>query len=419
MTESKCDRRSRRLAVKNRDALSASVATRRVSTLRRTCGQISSSHNLRHRIDGRIASPYQYTPLDEDLKEIRLMTLHEGDFDSEIKVSLRTVPLKPHRPPKYEALSYVWGSLKDPIDIQVGVGTLAITRNLAEALPYLRYKNKPRILWIDAICVNQRDLKERGHQVKRMANLYELADRVVVWLGPARNNSGQGTIILDHLSSQIEVDWDTRVIMKPASAESEPDWIDEAEQLPYGEKELFAISGLLCRQWFERLWVQQEIRLAKSNCVFLCGPDMIAWQSLRKAILCLSLKEWSTDSEEEDLPLLGRLLRDKVSFLMYLVRSERTTGFLEIMSETRRSRCFDPRDRVYAILSLLDQSEMPSNIEPDYGKTTIQVYQDVTLRYITHHKKLDILQASGLKAMPLRMPTWVPDRTVKNEAEYF
>ena len=371
-------------------------------------------------MNDRTVAPYQYKPLDEDLKEIRLMTLHDGDFTSDIKVSLHIVSLTPESPPSYEALSYVWGSQENPVIIHVDGGTLAITRNLAEALPYLRYKDKPRILWIDAICVNQGDLRERGKQVKRMVDLYKLADRVVVWLGPAKDNSDRGVRSLDHLGSQIEVDWVTEAL-KPASEDSEPHWTDFAERLPYGEKELLAIHEVLSRPWFERLWVQQEIRMAKSNSIFLLGSDTIDWQLLRKAIICLSRKSWNRPNSElsETLSLILTNLRAKLNVLRHYARSGTTMRIRNAMNETRLCKCLDPRDRVYAILNLLHPSEMPDDFEPDYRKTTTEVYQDVALRYIAHHDRLSILQASGLKTTPSEMPTWVPDWTVMNEAEPF
>jgi hypothetical protein len=65
--------------------------------------------------------------------------------------------------PQYEALSYVWGSTDNLVDIAIGNSneTLRVTQNLATALSYLRYKNEPRRLWIDAICVDQQNLRER------------------------------------------------------------------------------------------------------------------------------------------------------------------------------------------------------------------------------------------------------------------
>lgn len=392
---------------KDRSAVISSVATRR----------ISKQLTRRRRVDGRYAAedpppsltPYQYTPLKEDFNEIRLLTLHEGRFIADIQVSIHTVPLTPENPPIYEALSYFWGSPETPVEIQVGLATLAVTWNLAEALPYLRYRDKPRTFWIDAICVNQQDLKERGHQVKRMADIYRLANRVVVWLGPEKNKSGRGMKMLDQLGSQIKVDFTTKE-MKPASKEVEPHWSDDRQILPYGTRELLAVNELLSRPWFERLWVQQEIRLAKSNAILLCGLGTISWQSFCRAIICLYTKPLSPK------PLSPNLsgLRDRLRLIEPFTEDRKTFILREIMSLTLNCKCFDPRDRIYAVLSLLTDDEKALDIEVDYTKTTSQVYLDVALRYIARHKDLNVLITSTVKDEPLDIPAWVPNWTVAN-----
>ena len=75
-------------------------------------------------------------------------------------------------------------------------------RNLAEVLPYLRYEYRIRTLWIDAICINQQDLRERSSQVKIMGDIYRLADRVVIWLGSAKDKSAHALKILSQLISK-------------------------------------------------------------------------------------------------------------------------------------------------------------------------------------------------------------------------
>lgn len=84
-------------------------------------------------------TPYQYLPLNEDLNEIRTLTLHPGDFSADIHISIQKVVLTTDTPPTYEALSYAWGSTEDPVDIRIGPSgteTLAVTQNLAVAWLY-------------------------------------------------------------------------------------------------------------------------------------------------------------------------------------------------------------------------------------------------------------------------------------------
>ena len=415
MAGSKRIRRIQRLSSDDRAAGASAVATERVKFSKSLDNLKIPIRSLFHRLNqGSTAqrslplrAPYQYTPLNDDLKEIRLLTLHQGGFKADIHISIHTVPLTPENPPKYEALSYEWGSLENPIDIHVGVQTLAVTQNLAEALPYLRYRDRPRVLWIDAICVNQQDLKERSRQVRRMADLYRLADRVVVWLGPGKKDSKYGLRLLEKLSSNITVDW-LRVTMEPRSNGADKHWADLNEELPYGNGDVFAIYSLISRPWFERLWIWQEIRLAKSNAILICGFDTIPWESFRTALFCLFWKAHRIKKRSG----ISKQFSARVIATYPLAHGELRSTFLDIMDDTKHCKYTDPRDRVYAILSLLGPSSEAIDIEPDYTKSTSQVYQDVALHYINRHKTLNLLRSSGLNDMPSEMPTWVPDWTV-------
>jgi hypothetical protein len=132
---------------------------------------------------------YRYDALNAELGEIRLLKLLPGEFSSEIHLQLITQPLTETVQLRYDALSYTWGSTQTSALVFVGENTLDITQSLAEALPYLRYPDKSRVLWIDAMCINQRDIVERSQQVKRMAMIYSKAERVVVWLGLESNDT--------------------------------------------------------------------------------------------------------------------------------------------------------------------------------------------------------------------------------------
>jgi hypothetical protein len=125
--------------------------------------------------------------------------------------------LYPDFQPRYEALSYTWGSMENPETVFMETSlcaslengaipaTLQVGQNLASALRHLRYSHRSRKLWIDALCINQSDDTERGEQVKRMACIYKLANRVVVWLGPEANNSKLALSTLQYLGAQVEV----------------------------------------------------------------------------------------------------------------------------------------------------------------------------------------------------------------------
>lgn len=85
---------------------------------------------------------------------------------------------------RYEALSYVWGSSDLSSSIATRGGVIPLTANLDEALRRVRDRDRIRRIWADGVCINQNDLKERGHQVRLMGHIYKDAEKVLIWLGP-------------------------------------------------------------------------------------------------------------------------------------------------------------------------------------------------------------------------------------------
>ncbi|KAF2105436.1 heterokaryon incompatibility protein-domain-containing protein, partial [Lophiotrema nucula] len=122
-----------------------------------------------------------YTAINTSAEEIRVLTLAAGKADDDIHCTLQTTPLSTAR---YEALSYVWGYSRSTRLIHVQEKETQVTENLEAALRDLRYDDQPRLLWVDALCINQSDGEEKGHQVRMMGNIYSGAERVICWLQP-------------------------------------------------------------------------------------------------------------------------------------------------------------------------------------------------------------------------------------------
>ena len=109
------------------------------------------------------------------------MSLSAENQNTDIHCELLAVSLELQT--SYDALSYTWeGNLKDHT-IRIGDAQLRITANLHGALINLRLKNASRLLWVDAICINQENIPERNQQVKFMSKIYSLASEVILWLG--------------------------------------------------------------------------------------------------------------------------------------------------------------------------------------------------------------------------------------------
>ncbi|KAH8702916.1 heterokaryon incompatibility protein-domain-containing protein, partial [Phaeosphaeriaceae sp. PMI808] len=113
---------------------------------------------------------------------IRLLTLLPAKSEANpIRCSI--TPFDLTTAPAFENLSYCWGNVAQKKLIECNKRPFQVTNNLYSALQHLRYKDKERILWIDAICINQEDWNERSAQVVIMRNIYQRAERVLVWLG--------------------------------------------------------------------------------------------------------------------------------------------------------------------------------------------------------------------------------------------
>ncbi|KAF3484329.1 uncharacterized protein GIQ15_03653 [Arthroderma uncinatum] len=156
-----------------------------------------------------LAPRYQYSPIDSAGGEIRLLTICSGTFNAPLDLRLdirrRVLPQpgtgSPPTAPSFEALSYTWGAQSKPVNIQIGScqERLSVTPNLATALPFLRLSDRDRLVWIDAVCIDQSNLQERGVQVQLMAEIFRQAAQVVCWVGLESANSKLAILSRDHV----------------------------------------------------------------------------------------------------------------------------------------------------------------------------------------------------------------------------
>jgi hypothetical protein len=228
---------------------------------------------------------YEYTELDPTKKRIRLLRLFAGviespqvlcelfeaefvdEEDEGLPRKVRLDGTLADRVP-YEALSWRWGDedgSKFAITIRSDgeIYRKRVSRTLGLALKYLRGE-KDRILWVDAICINQKDKEERGYQVSMMSLVYTQAVRVCVWLGEDDENSRKAIrFIREDISHLKNFD---QLCIEDVHA---PKWR--------------AFIALMQRDWFSRRWVVQEIALAPVASVY-CGPDELEWRELAIAV---------------------------------------------------------------------------------------------------------------------------------------
>ncbi|KAM0543468.1 hypothetical protein ACHAPJ_012266 [Fusarium lateritium] len=126
------------------------------------------------------AASFRYAPLDPVAREMRLLTLLPGEPGSPLVGNLNTVSLNDN--PQYEALSYMWGASDLQYDITIDGFTFSVGHNLRKALDDLRFLTESRIIWNDAICMNQSDREEKGHQIHLMTAIYSMSTAVCAWI---------------------------------------------------------------------------------------------------------------------------------------------------------------------------------------------------------------------------------------------
>jgi hypothetical protein len=123
----------------------------------------------------------QYSSLDPKRREIRLLKILPDRWSAGIRCDLDIVSLDEE--PAYTALSYVWGNPHDTVPIVVQGSSFQATKNLVAAMRRLRSSKHPLTVWIDAICIDQKNLDEKTQQITIMSSIYKSASEVAVFLG--------------------------------------------------------------------------------------------------------------------------------------------------------------------------------------------------------------------------------------------
>jgi hypothetical protein len=206
--------------------------------------------------------------------EFRLLRLLKGDQDP-IRCELFESKLAPpEQIQDYAALSYTWGSESTPCDIIINGIETEVTINVYLALQDLRFQEKDRLLWIDALSINQRDEKEKSHQVQQMGSIFGQAERVIIWLGQATYE----TNYFMKYAQQLE-----KETMKHAPDNREnldrqwtDCWLRRVQNLRDNQQEMLinGLQSLLRRDWFKRVWILQETANARVAEI-VCGRKSV------------------------------------------------------------------------------------------------------------------------------------------------
>lgn len=323
--------------------------------------------------------PYQ--PLNRPEGQIRLFRLEKTTHAGRIRGSFVYSDIKSC--PKYTALSYAWGEPTKTRKISIGrQDDVEIGENLWWFLHCRSLTiKKPRLFWIDAICIDQSNVHERNHQVGLMKQIYSMASRVYIWLGRESENS---RLAMDFLANEGA---------KPLKRQ-----VDDSRPI-WSTQEGRAIRDLCERPYWRRMWVIQEIIHANKLTVW-CGSQRLDWPVLDK--LYLTLKTLEEDQCLARHEFVADVLRSP-AFVMVWQRAhwrhpETPTPKLQTLIEIFQGwECSDVRDKVYALVSMADQE---TAIIPDYSRSSRQIYHDVLRRGVAWDNRFCKLlaQVLGLQA---------------------
>ncbi|KAI0548077.1 heterokaryon incompatibility protein-domain-containing protein [Xylaria curta] len=218
---------------------------------------------------------YTYIPLNLDEPTFRLVRLF-GGLGAQLQCEIVHALLAPKDMMDYEAVSYTWGCpVKSIFFIEVHGETiqkLTISPNLYHMLLDLRNPYEDRMLWIDAICINQdaQDTGERNHQVQQMARIYGQAQRVVVWLGESTHETSIAMGSLIKLQSLYK-----NIISNPHRSQALINWKDVHSGGNQDNPKYLGIKQIFGRPWFQRIWILQEVGNARRALIY-CGKKSVS-----------------------------------------------------------------------------------------------------------------------------------------------
>ncbi|KAK3321363.1 heterokaryon incompatibility protein-domain-containing protein [Cercophora scortea] len=345
--------------------------------------------------------PLVYTPLDPTRLATRLFELFPGSRDDVLSGSLRTVDLKTN--PDYDAVSYVWGDPRPCFDLVIDGQLLQIGESLGKALIAMRQHYESRILWVDAICINQQDVAERGHQVRLMANIFSAAQTVRVWLD----------VHVDLESPAIQATqrlklWTGKDLAKLFPRDSrwhaarQPDILIRDRSREFWDP----LYRIFEAPYWERVWTQQELFRARNlefhfpTGVLGPGPLLVFEEAACHAHLD-SQGHRDNANQARTAPYFPRRYGCALFSSLY-------TGFvvgrrgakkdhhdrpmlLPLFLKTAHLKTKDPRDRVFGILGLAHDCRGRNAITADYGCTLVETYSKVAIHYFQTHASLDFL----------------------------
>ncbi|RSL73750.1 hypothetical protein CEP54_000116 [Fusarium duplospermum] len=333
--------------------------------------------------------PRRHSPMKDPKRCLRL--LHLNDSTSHV-LSGRFECDWIHRVRPYEAVSYTWGGEDGDYTktefILIDGKLFPITKNCAAVLHKIRKPGETLAIWIDSICINQNDVNERSVQVSQMGKIFSGAQKVHIYIGSNVDDRTVSNAFYVLGSVWNLSDFNTMLSVRK-----------DREQ---------AVKTLFAQTYFSRMWVIQEVLLAKTAELHW-GSASIPWQVFNKDHLKVL-----RNGIDSYIPEWMRIRATKKNF-----RNSETLG--ELLFSAMGSTASNHRDKVYGIYGLLLDAE-EEGLTVDYTLSVSQVFTNMAVHLIKKQNALRAVLQHANRHAPLvdgeQLPSWVPDfrsRSVSKE----
>ncbi|CAG5166866.1 uncharacterized protein ALTATR162_LOCUS6989 [Alternaria atra] len=349
-------------------------------------------------------------PVDEtSIRLLRFSQTEDGIFIGK----LRKFPIA--GAPHYYTASYVWGKRKYAgVTVNVKTGRLPILDSLVPFLQMVTHHGDFKGTdwwWIDSLCINLGDSREREKQVRIMAEIYKKARRAIVWLGEEKDDTSDCTDAIDfmHYLSTLQIAFNGDDIAMRKKLEN-PEFTNKCA----------AVSNLLARPWWTRVWTLQEFVLPKEVKLY-CGMASISRGRFKSAIYSIFL--CSTISQEFEHELVPRKLFDG-AFNRRRIHQWHTKpasigiNLIAIMAYLGNHSATDSRDRIYSVLGLITEQDRDLIGPAEYTTDIAHQFARLVRSFWNVHKSLDIICFTHLFSRNAAVsdldaknaaPTWAPD----------
>ena len=311
------------------------------------------------------ASPTNvHTSLRDPQLQIRLLRLHAAPNEHNICATLEV--WDKDAAPAYRAISYVCGDSDYRQDVIVNGSCVSVRHNCHYALWQARQHFPDSRVWIDELCINQLDLREKTAQVAMMHEIYSSAEEVCACIGPSDTHSEavkQAALDPDAVIQDLPDEW----LQEPMDMDLWHPPLDETDAA-----EFYAHFNEFCmRPYFSRVWIVQELAAGRLGILVLCGKDLLDWSDLVDVSFRLHHMYWFGSSG----PYKGSR-NSRIYALVVTVATYFTGGieFPKYLGDLEQLRCEDARDRIYSTRAIIDWGSFGQTPPvPDYSISPVEL----------------------------------------------